>query len=74
MKLLDRLKKIEAKTPPEQKIFIIKFQVELTTLEYGEDKYLRLDSETEGQFIERTLAMVKKNPQVNGCYLVGNIC
>ena len=73
MKLLDRLKKIEAKTPPEQKIFIIKFQVELTTLEYGEDKYLRLGSETEDQFIERTLAIVKKNHHPNGFYLVGNI-
>lgn len=73
MKLLDRLKKIEAKTPPEQKIFIIKFQVELTSLEYGDNKYLRLDGETEDEFIERTLAIVKKNPHPNGFYLVGNI-
>ena len=73
MRLLDRLKKIEAKAPPEQKIFIIKFQVELTSLEYGDNKYLRLDGETEDEFIERTLAIVKKNPHPNGFYLVGNI-
>lgn len=73
MRLLDRLKKIEAKAPPEQKIFVIKFQVELTTLAYGEDKYLRLDGETENEFIERILAVVEKNPHPNGFYLVGNI-
>lgn len=73
MRLLDRLKKIEAIAPPEQKIFVIKFQVELTSLEYGDDKYLRFDGETEDEFIERTLAIVKKNPHPNGFYLVGNI-
>lgn len=73
MMLLDRIKKIEAKAPSEQKIFVIKFQVELTTLEYGDDKYLRLDGETEDEFIERILAIVKKNPHPNGFYLVGNI-
>ena len=73
MKLLDRLKKIEAKAPPEQKIFVIKFQVELSTLEYGDDKYFRHDGETEDEFIDRTLAIVKKNPNPNGFYLVGNI-
>jgi hypothetical protein len=73
MRLLDRLKKIEAKSPPEQKIFVIKFQVELTTLEYGDDKYLRLDGEAEDDFVERVLAIVKKNPQANGFYIVGNI-
>jgi len=74
MKLSDRLKKIERKAPPEQKIFVIKFQAALTTLEYGEDKYLRLDSEAEDEFVERILAIVKKNPHPNGFYLVGNIC
>ena len=74
MKLLDRLKKIEANAPPEQKIFVIKFQAALTTLEYGEDKYLRLDGETENDFVERILAIVKVNPKSNGYYLVGNIC
>ena len=73
MRLLDRLKKIEAKAPSEQKILVIKFQVELTSLQYGEDKFLRLDGETEDEFIERTLAIVKKNPHPNGFYLVGNI-
>ena len=73
MRLLDRLKKIEAKAPPEKKIFVIKFQVELTTLEYGDDKYLRLDGETEDGSVERILAIVKKNPHPNGFYLVGNI-
>ena len=73
MKLLDRQKKIEAKAPPEQKILVIKFQVELTSLQYGDDKYLRLDGEMEDEFIERILAIVKKNPHPNGFYLVGNI-
>ena len=74
MKLLDRLKKVEAKAPPEQKILVIKYQVELTSLQYGEDKFLRLDGESEDEFVERTLAIVKKNPKPNGGYLVGNIC
>ena len=73
MKIVDRLKKIEAKTSLEKKIFVIKYQTELNTLEYGEDEYLRLDGETEDDFIERILAIVKKNPHPNGCYLVGNI-
>jgi hypothetical protein len=73
MKLLDRLKKIEAKAPPEQIIHVVKYQTELNTLEYGEDEYLRLDGETEDEFIERILAIVKKSPHPNGCYLVGNI-
>jgi len=73
MKLLDRLKKIEAKAPPEQKFLVVKYPAELKMLEYGEDEYLRLDGETEDEFIERILAIVKKNPHPNGCYLVGNI-
>lgn len=73
MRLLDRLKKIEAKAPPEQKILVIKYQVELTSLQYGDDKYLRLHDETEDEFVERVLAIVKKNPHPNGFYLVGNI-
>ena len=73
MKLLDRLKKIEAKAAIEMKICVVKFQVELTSLQYGDDKYLRLDGETEDEFVERILAIVKKNPQSNGFYLVGNI-
>jgi hypothetical protein len=73
MKLLDRLKKIEAKAPPEKNIFVVRYPAELKTLEYGEDEYLRLDGETEDEFIERILDIVKKNPHPNGCYLVGNI-
>jgi hypothetical protein len=73
MKLLDRLKKIEAKAPTEQKILVIKYQVELTSLQYGDDKYLRIDGETEDDFVERVLVIVKKNPHPNGFYLVGNI-
>ena len=74
MKLSDRLKKIEAKAPQEQKIFVIKFGVELTTLTYGGDEYLRLEGETEDEFVERILAIVKQNPKPNGGYLMGNIC
>jgi hypothetical protein len=73
MKLLDRLKKIEAKALTGMKICVVRFQVELTTLEYGDDKYLRLDGETEDEFVKRILATVKKNPHPNGFYLVGNI-
>ena len=73
MRLLDRLKRIEAKAPPEQKILVIKYQVELTSLQYGDDKYLRIDGESEDEFIERILAIVKKNPHPNGFYLVGNL-
>jgi len=73
MKLFDRLKKIEANAPLEQKFLVVKYPAELKTLEYGNDKYLRLDDETEDEFIERTLAIVKKNPHPNGFYLVGNI-
>ena len=69
MKLLDRLKKIEAKAPPEQKILVIKYQVELTSLQYGDDKYLRHDGETEDVFVERILAIVNKNPHPKGFYL-----
>jgi hypothetical protein len=73
MKLMDRLKKIEAKSANGMKISVVRFQVELTTLEYGDDKYWRLDNETEDNFVERVLAIVKKNPHPNGFYLVGNI-
>jgi hypothetical protein len=73
MKLLDRLKMIEAKAPLELKIVVVKYPAELKTLEYGEDKYLRLDGETEDDFVERILAIVKKNPHPNLCYLVGNM-
>lgn len=73
MKLSDRLNKIEAKAATEMKISVVRFQVELTTLEYGDDKYLILDGETEDEFVQRILAIVKKNPHPNGFYLVGNI-
>jgi hypothetical protein len=74
MKLFDRLKKIEAKAATGMKICVVKFQIELTTLEYGDDKYWRLDGETEDDFVERVLAIVKKNPKPKGHYLMGNIC
>lgn len=73
MKLLDRLKKIEANAPLEQKFLVVKYPAELKMLEYGEEEYMRLDGETEDEFIERILAIVKKNPQSNGGYLVGNL-
>ena len=74
MKLTERLKKLEAKAPAEQPIFVVKFGTELTCLQYGDDKYYRLENESEDDFIERILAKVKKNPRPNGFYLVGNIC
>ena len=74
MKLSERLKRLEAKAPAEQQIFVVKFGTELNCLQYGDDKYYRMDSELEDEFIERILAIVKKNPHPNGFYLVGNIC
>ena len=74
MKLSERLKRLEAKAPAEQQIFVVKFGAELTCLQYGDDKYYRLKDEPEDEFIERILAIVKKNPRPNGFYLVGNIC
>lgn len=73
MKLSERLKKLEAKAPENQKIQVIKFGTELRYLQYGDDKYYRLESEPESEFTERILAIVKKNPHPNGFYLVGNI-
>jgi hypothetical protein len=74
MKLSERLKRLEAKAPAEQKIFVVKFGTELNTLQYGDDKYYRIEGEEEDDFVERILAIVKKNPRPNGFYLVGNIC
>ena len=74
MKLSERLKRLEAKAPAEQQIFVVKFGTELTSLQYGDDKYYRLESEPEDKFIERILAIVNRNPHPNGFYLVGNIC
>ena len=73
MKLSERLKRLEAKAPAEQKIQVIKFGTELTYLQYGDDKYYRLENEPEDEFTERILVIVKKNPHPNGFYLVGNI-
>jgi hypothetical protein len=74
MKLSDRLKRLEAKAPLEQLIFVVQFGTELNCLKYGDDKYYRLESEEEDDFVERILTIVKKNPHPNGFYLVGNIC
>lgn len=73
MKLSERLKRLEAKAPAGQHIQVIKFGTELTSLQYGDDKYYRLENEPEDEFTERILAIVKKNPHPNGFYLVGNI-
>lgn len=72
MKLAERLKKLEAKAPAEQPIFIVRFGTELNCLTYCDDKYYRLENETEDEFSERVLAIVKENPYPNGFYLVGN--
>jgi|LauGreStaDraftv2_3_1035109.scaffolds.fasta_scaffold439037_1 hypothetical protein len=74
MKLSERLKRLEAKAPTEQKIQVIKFGTELKYLQYGGDKYYRFENEAEDRFTERVLDIVKKNPHPNGFYLVGNIC
>jgi hypothetical protein len=74
MKLSERLKKLEAKAPAEQKIQVVKFGTELKYLQYGGDKYCRLEKEPEDEFIQRILAIVKQNPHPNRFYLVGNIC
>lgn len=74
MKLSERLKRLEAKAPVEQQIFVVQFGTKLTYLQYGNEKYYRLENEPEDDFIERILCIVKKNPHPNGFYLVGNIC
>lgn len=74
MKLSERMKRLEAKAPAEQPIFVVKFGAELTYLQYGDDKYFRLENEPEDDFVGRILAIAKKNPRPNGFYLVGNIC
>ena len=49
MKLFERLKRLEAKAPAEQPIFVVKFGTELNCLQYGEDKYFRLEHEPEDE-------------------------
>lgn len=74
MKLSERLTRLEAKAPVEQQIQVVNFGTELTSFQYGDDKYYRLENEPEDEFTERILAIVKKNPRPNRFYLVGNIC
>lgn len=73
MKLYERLKRLEAKAPAEQPIFVVKFGAKLTYLQYGGDKYFRLENEPESDFIKRARLLAENNPKPN-IVLVGNIC
>jgi hypothetical protein len=72
MKLSKRLQKLEARVPSKQLIQVVKFGADLTELNYCGDLYLRLENESEKEFISRVLTVVKKNIKPNGYYLVGN--
>jgi hypothetical protein len=74
MKLSERLKRLEAKAPAEQRIQVIKFGADLTELNYCGDLYPRLENESEKAFVSRVLSIVKQNPKPKGYFLVGNIC
>lgn len=53
MRLADRLKKIEAKAPVEKQIIIVRYSSEITELMCGNETFLRLEIESEEEFIIR---------------------
>ena len=73
MKLSERLKKIEAKASEEKQIIVVKFSTEIIELSCGDETFLRSESESEKDFIERVEAIIEKRlerPIVTN--LVGN--
>jgi hypothetical protein len=73
MKLSDRLKKIEAKSPAEKKIIVVKIVSEIRELSFGEEHFYRLENESEDTFIKRIMSVVERSenrPMVT--VLVGN--
>lgn len=73
MKLSERLKKIEAKAPEEKQIIVVKFSTEIIELSCGDETFLRSESESEKDFIERVEAIFEmrlERPMVT--VLVGN--
>ncbi len=57
MKLSERLKKIEAKASEEKQIIVVKFSTEIIELSCGDETFLRSESESEKDFIERVEAI-----------------
>ncbi len=73
MKLSERLKKIEAIAPKEKQILVVKFSSEITELSCGDERFVRTESESEKDFIERVEAIFEmrlERPMVT--VLVGN--
>lgn len=73
MKLSERLKKIEAKASEEKQIIVVKFSTEIIELSCGDETFLRSESESEKDFIERVEAIFEmrlERPIVT--ILVGN--
>jgi len=73
LKLSERLKKIEAKAPEEKQIIVVKFSSEIRELSCGDERFVRTESESENDFIERVEAILEmrlERPMVT--VLVGN--
>lgn len=73
MKLSERLKKIEAKAPEVKQIIVVKFSSEIRELSCGDETFVRTESESEKDFIERVEAIFElrlERPMVT--VLVGN--
>ena len=73
MKLSERLKKIEAKAPEVKQIIVVKFSSEIIELSCGDERFVRTESESEKDFIERVEAIFEmrlERPMVT--VLVGN--
>lgn len=72
MRLSDRLKKIEAKAPAEQKIIVVKYGNELKELSCGGEKFYRQENESECEFIRRRLIIENRTDGKMVKVLVGN--
>ncbi len=73
MKLAERLKRIESKAPEYKQIILVKFSSEIRDLSCGDETFVRSESESEKDFIERVEAIFEKRldrPMVT--VLVGN--
>lgn len=62
MRLSERLKKIEAKAPEEKQIIVIRFISEIKELSCGDETFVRLENESENEFIERVQAILEMRP------------
>lgn len=62
MSLNKRLKRLEAKLPPEKKVIVVKFGNQIHQLKFGELIFNRDEDETESDFIKRAKAVVEATP------------